>query len=84
MGVTIIGERTIFMWNPKITSLIDNTEQVTFPLSPEEGTRVPLPKKASPTFIPNNQQGFAIFDIQDLVLANNRITERLIGSAPTT
>ena len=69
------------MCNPKITSSNYNTEQATFPLALEEGTGVPLPKKASPTFIPyNNQQGFAIFDIQDLVPANHvaRVIDEMV------
>ncbi|WP_249222080.1 IS1182 family transposase [Planococcus alpniumensis] len=69
------------MCNPKITSSNYNTEQAAFPLALGEGTGVPLSKKASPTFIPyNNQQGFAIFDIQDLVPANHvaRVIDEMV------
>lgn len=69
------------MCNPKITNEKYITEQAIFPLSLEEGTGVPLPKKVSPTFIPyNNQQGFAIFDIQDLVPANHvvRVIDEMV------
>ena len=56
------------MCNPKITTQNYITEQASLPLSLQEGTGVPQPKTVSPTFIPyNNQQGLAIFDIQDLV-----------------
>lgn len=69
------------MCNPKITFPNYNTELAEFPLSLEEGTGVPLPKKASPMFIPyNNQQGFAIFDIQDHVPANHvaRVIDEMV------
>ena len=69
------------MCNPKITSPKYSTEQVVFPLSLQEGTPVPLPKKARPTFIPyNNEQGFTIFDIQDLVPANHvaRVIDEMV------
>ena len=69
------------MCNPKITNENYITEQAEFPLSLEEGTGVPLPKKVSPTFIPyNNQQGFAIFDIQDLVPDNHvaRVIDEMV------
>lgn len=69
------------MCNPKITTENYITEQAVFPLALEEGTSVPLPKKVGPTFIPyNNQQGFAIFDIQELVPANHvaRVIDEMV------
>ena len=56
------------MRNPKITTENYTTEQLSLPLSLEEGTDVPQKKSTVPTFIPyNNRQSFAIFDLQDLI-----------------
>ncbi|WP_243458156.1 IS1182 family transposase [Sporosarcina sp. Te-1] len=71
------------MCNPKITTPHYTTE---FPLAIEEMKASPVSKRRfSPTFKPyNNRQGFAIFDVQELIPENHiaRVVDEMVEAIP--